>query len=129
VWLREFRGDWVRPSGTWEFIVKRKGVLPKPISITFDTEAEGDEYVRRLEAQLDRGIVPAEFSGINPVIMTVDDCIKAYRKAVTIPASDDGLLDTLAKTHRGVSLSSCTNAWADEWIATMKGADKLSAEA
>ncbi|MDN0073992.1 hypothetical protein QU481_03695 [Crenobacter sp. SG2303] len=33
-----------RPSGSWEFIVRRKGLLPKPSYLTFETEAEGDAY-------------------------------------------------------------------------------------
>lgn len=36
-----------------------KGVLAKPIYLTFASSQEGDEYARRLEALLGRGIVPA----------------------------------------------------------------------
>ncbi|VVD98940.1 hypothetical protein PHO31112_02031 [Pandoraea horticolens] len=45
-------------NGRWEYVVKRKALLPKPPYLSFDTEAEGDAYVRRLEHQLDAGIVP-----------------------------------------------------------------------
>lgn len=41
----------------WEFTVRRRDVLPKPIYLRFFNEA-GDEYVRRLEAQLDSGVIP-----------------------------------------------------------------------
>ncbi|WP_174417683.1 hypothetical protein [Burkholderia diffusa] len=49
-----------RPSGTWEYTIKRAKLLPKPLSLTFDTEEEGDAYVARLEQLLDAGIVPDE---------------------------------------------------------------------
>ncbi|WP_174556329.1 hypothetical protein [Pandoraea pulmonicola] len=40
-------------------------MLIKPIYLSFHSEAEGDEYVRRLEAPLDAGIVPVEFTSAN----------------------------------------------------------------
>ena len=36
------------PNGKWQYVFKRKGVLEKPLYLTFDTEAEGDEYADRL---------------------------------------------------------------------------------
>ncbi|MFW6854652.1 hypothetical protein [Burkholderia gladioli] len=47
-----------RPSGTWEYTIKRAALPPKPLSLTFDTEEEGDAYVARIEQLLDAGIVP-----------------------------------------------------------------------
>lgn len=35
-------------AGRWRYCVKRKGVLPKPINLTFDSEEEGDAYCARL---------------------------------------------------------------------------------
>lgn len=49
-----------RPSGTWEYAIKRAKLLPKPLSLTFDTEEEGDAYVARLQQLLDAGIVPED---------------------------------------------------------------------
>ena len=48
-------------GSSWEFIVRRKGVLPKPLYLTFASEEEGDRYVKKLEALLDAGVVPEEF--------------------------------------------------------------------
>ncbi len=110
----------LRPSGTWEYIVRRKGVLPKPVSLTFDTEAEGDEYVRRLEALLDRGVVPEEFSGVTARITSVGNCITEYVKAIPVPHSDEKLLNRLKDVHGSVPLATCTYVWADQWIANMK---------
>jgi hypothetical protein len=33
-------------ASSWEFVVRRKGLLPKPLYLTFATEAEGDHRVR-----------------------------------------------------------------------------------
>ena len=51
-----------RSNGSWEFRIREAGVLPKPLYVTFDSEAEGDAYVRRVEQLLDRGIVPEELA-------------------------------------------------------------------
>jgi len=48
-----------RSSGAWEYVVKRKKLLPAPLYLTFESEEEGDQYVRRLEALLDKGIMSA----------------------------------------------------------------------
>ena len=50
----------------------------KPLNLTFDDEAEGDEYVRRVEALLDRGIVPVEFSQKKEVRQTLRESIRRY---------------------------------------------------
>lgn len=42
----------------WQYVVKRAGLLARSLYLTFDEEAEGDAYVGRLEALLDRGVVP-----------------------------------------------------------------------
>ena len=62
----------------WAYIIKRADVLPKPLNLTFDDEAEGDEYVRRVEALLDRGIVPVEFSQKKEVRQTLRESIRRY---------------------------------------------------
>ena len=40
----------LRPNGARQYIIKRKGLLPKPLYLTFDDEAQGDRYVAALEA-------------------------------------------------------------------------------
>lgn len=50
----------MRSSGRWEFIVKKKGLLPKPVYLTFESEQAGINYCARLEALLKKGIVPPE---------------------------------------------------------------------
>ncbi|MBR8316533.1 hypothetical protein KDW36_25460 [Burkholderia dolosa] len=49
-----------RPPRRWEYTIKRAKLLTKPLSLTFETEEEGDAYVAQLEQLLDDGIVPDE---------------------------------------------------------------------
>jgi hypothetical protein len=51
-----------RRGDSWQYTIKRAGLLPQPVYLSFTSEGEGDEYVRRLEAILDRGIVPEELA-------------------------------------------------------------------
>lgn len=116
----------LRSSGTWEYIVRRKGLLPKPLYLSFKTEAEGDEYVRRLEQLLDRGVVPREFAQEQGVIRTIKDVVREYQKAVAIPKSDRLLLDTIVTTHKDVELFKVDYEWVEGWIRDMKHKDVLA---
>lgn len=48
-------------NGKYQYIVKNKKLLPKPLYFTFDNEADGDAYISDLEDLLDKGVVPNEF--------------------------------------------------------------------
>lgn len=115
-----------RPSGSWEFIVRRKGLLPKPVSLTFPNEAEGDAYCARLEALLDRGVVPPELVDQTPDIATIADAIRAYLVAVAVAESDKPLLNTLYDRKGSVLLRSVNYPWAEEWVRDMKQVDQLA---
>ena len=65
-------------ASSWEFVVRRKGLLPKPLYLTFASEAEGDQYVRKLEALLERGVVPDEFRQRAGELITIEDAARAY---------------------------------------------------
>ena len=79
-------------GSSWEFVVRRKGLLPKPLYLTFASEEEGDEYVRSLEALLDRGVVPDEFRRQQGDLVTIDDAARAYLAAQHVPSSDQRCL-------------------------------------
>jgi len=54
-------------------MIPRKGILPKPLSLTFDTEEEGDAYVKRLEQMLDAGILSEDLVARLSDLVCVDD--------------------------------------------------------
>lgn len=115
-----------RPSGTWEYIIRRKGVLPKPLSLTFQTEEEGDAYVARLEQLLDAGILPEELIAQKDQIVTIEDAIRAYMRKVSLPESDVDVLNTMIGKWTGESLTIVSFQWAESWVTRMKRSDNLA---
>lgn len=117
-----------RKDGSWEFVVKRSRLLPKPIYLTFRDEGEGDAYVRRLEQLLDRGVVPDEYRVEKreraPRLWTL---IRDYRDQVALSVADASylkvLLDRLPPT---LELRAVTFKWATEWVTAMKRDDNLA---
>jgi integrase len=114
----------LRPSGNWEFIVRRKGLLPRPLSLSFKSESEGDEYCRRLEALLDRGIVPAEFARKAGRMDTIGEAITEYKAAVHISAPDAKILEAIEGAKGCDLLAAWDYATVEGWIADMKRIDK-----
>lgn len=113
------------PNGTWQFTFKKAGVLDKPIYLTFATEAEGDEYARKLEPLLARGIVPAEFR-TEVRILTIAQLVREYERDAHPSAKDLSALNVVAK-HRGdTPLKSITAAWVDDWITEMKRVERIA---
>lgn len=116
----------MRPSGTWEYIIRRKGILPKPLSLTFDTEEEGDVYVRRLEQMLDAGILPEDLVARRSDLVTVDDAIRSYMTKVSLPLSDASLLNALVDRWKGQALTGVDYQWAENWVKGMKRRDVMA---
>lgn len=114
-------------GNTWEYVVKRKGLLTKPIYLSFTNEAEGDEYVRRLEAQLDAGVIPVEFKTATAAgAHTLVDLIRSYQVALHVPADDQALLGVLYGRIGTVSLLALNYQWAERWVSDMKRVLNLS---
>lgn len=112
-------------NGTWQYTFKRKGVLDRPLYLTFDTEAEGDEYAARLEALLDRGIVPSEHQRSERVL-TIRELVREYERDAHPSPKDVGALNTIVKKHGGTALDQINSAWVDAWIAEMKRVEKVA---
>ena len=113
------RGD------VWEYTVKRAGVLPKPLYLTFKSEAEGDAYCRNLEALLDKGIIPANHSPTTAV-RTIQSLVREYERDAHPSSKDRSAFGPLLKTRGDTPLTSINAAWVDAWIAEMKRVEKLA---
>ncbi len=113
------RGD------SWEFIVKRKALLPKPVYLTFADKAEGEAYVARLEKLLARGIVPAELATRELSTKTLRDAIRAYLTTVSVPTSDADLLNVLIGRIGTTRLTTIDYLWAEKWVQEMKRVEHL----
>lgn len=80
-----------RHGNKWEYVVKRKLLLPKAVTYRFDDEAEGDAFCARLERLLDNGIVPQELLGESRA-STLHNVIDEYLSAMPVKEEDVGLL-------------------------------------
>lgn len=112
-----------RRGDAWQYIVKRAGLLPRPLYLTFDDEAEGDAYVRRLEAQLDRGVLP----DIVAKALDLRSGVARYLSAVHVTTDDARILRVaMERLDSGVRLEQLDFAWAQGWVTRMKREDNLS---
>lgn len=116
-----------RRGESWHYTVRRAGMLPKPLYLSFDDEAEGDEYVARVEALLDRGVVPDEFNEKREVQKTLRDGVRRYLAAQHVADEDKKLLAVvIARLPRALALPALSFAWATAWVTTLKREQNLS---
>jgi len=109
----------------WEYTVKRAGVLPKPLYLTFTSEAEGDAYCRNLEALLDKGIIPADHVP-TAVVRTIQTLVREYERDAHPSPKDRSAFGPTLKTRGDMPLASLNAAWVDAWISEMKRVEKLA---
>lgn len=109
----------------WEYVFKRAGVLDKPLYLTFEDEKEGDAFAQRVDALLDRGIVPSE---AQPKLktLTIEDLVREYTRDAHPKPKDVGCLNTICRTRGATRLSAINTAWVDEWISEMKRVENIA---
>ena len=98
----------------------------QPLYLTFRDEAEGDAYCRRLEALLDRGVVPDELKQRAGAIVTLTDAIAEYRDKVAVPRSDGKLLSLQIQRIGTTRISTVDFGWVEKWVAEMKRVQGLA---
>lgn len=114
-------------NGAWEFRITRSGLLPRPVYFRFDNEQEGEAYVRRIEALLDRGVVPDELQTKIVDSKLLRDQVRAYLGAQHVSGEDQRLLTVvLSRFPSTLALSALTFPWATEWVSTLKREYNLS---
>lgn len=113
------------PNGTFQYVFKRAGVLDKPIYLTFDDEAQGDAYAKKLDTLLDRGIVPTEFRETSRML-TVDHLVREYMRDAHPSDKDAQQLTSTVKTKGSTALASINAAWVDNWVNELKREAKLA---
>lgn len=116
-----------RSPNSWEFVVKRKGLFPKPLYLTFANEKDGDAYVARLEALLDRGIVPEEFrAAYSAGMLVIGDAIREYLVQHAVQPSDRSCLGVLYARVGSIPLAKIDYSWVEAWVTGMKRERVLS---
>lgn len=108
-----------RSNGTWEFKFQKRGVLPAPVYLTFDTLEEGEAYEARVEPLLARGIVPVEMGGGNTVT-TLPALLDAYEAWNTLSESELGTLPATRMRVEGVKVTQLSYNWVEGWVDDMK---------
>ncbi|MEJ7805267.1 MAG: site-specific integrase [Telluria sp.] len=109
-----------RKNSGWEYIVKRAKVLPKPFSIVFADEAEGDAYIKKLEAMLDSGIVPPELLAKETGYVLLGELITDYLTSHSVADSDVQLMQVLYARIGATRVTAMDFAWVEKWILSMK---------
>lgn len=112
-------------TGKWEFVFKRAGVLDKPLYLTFESEEEGDAYAARLDALLDRGIVPTEHRA-DAKVSNIEQLSRLFQSEAHPSDKDRAELDVISKRAGTTPLAAITTKWVDDWISDMKRIDKLA---
>ncbi|WP_458068699.1 site-specific integrase [Rhodanobacter sp. BL-MT-08] len=116
-----------RRNGKWHYRIRRADLLPRPLYLSFDDEAEGDEYVRRIEALLDRGVVPDEFVEKREVQKTLREGIRRYLSEQHVSDEDADLLKVVQmRLPRGLGFPEMTFTWATAWVSAMKREQNLA---
>lgn len=106
-------------SGAWEYKIQRSKVLPRPVYFTFDTEAEGDAYVAKLEALLDKGVVPTELlTGQNKT--TVGTMVRQYMATENVATSEIVYLNLVIKDLGSTLLTAVTYDWVERQVEALK---------
>lgn len=109
----------------WEFCVKNSALLGKPLYLMFDTEAEGDEYCRRLEGLLARGIVPTEYQ-VQERTLTIGTLLRRYlTEHAGLKQNDKELLNALLDPLGKTSIAAIDANWVDAWVTRLKREDNL----
>ena len=111
-------------GAAWHYTIRRAGLLPKPIYLSFPTEAEGDAYVRKLEAILDRGIVPPEFT--RQTRGDLRSNVERYMVEATTSADDQKLLPVILDRLGTIRLVDLSFQWATEWVTALKREQNLA---
>lgn len=112
-------------GSTWVYTFKKSGVLAKPLHLTFESEKEGDAYAKRLQAQLDRGIVP-DMHLAPATVRTITDLVRHYARDAHLKQKDAGIIETVVKARGSTMVDAITAAWCDDWINEMKREHKFA---
>lgn len=113
-------------GNVYQYTIRRSGVLPKPVYLSYENEAEGDEFVRRLEALLDRGIVPDELLEPTSADLLRGE-LRNYLSTQSVSDTDRNCLTVMReRLPADLALSGLTFVWATQLVTKMKRQENLS---
>lgn len=107
-------------GGKWEFTIRHKALLKRPVYLRFADEREGDDYVRRAEALLAQGVLPVELAERADDLETCHQLLEAWQRTRTLSAADNSILPALAARVGTTRIAALTLAWCEAWIDQLK---------
>lgn len=107
-------------GSAWHYQIKRGGLLPKPVYLSFPSEEEGDAYVERLERLLDQGIVPPDLVERQHAGVTITAACLDYLRAAPVSDADRPNLGVLMERLGEVKIGAITYPWVETWVSSMK---------
>lgn len=108
-------------SGKWEYTIRNRALLKRPVYLRFADQGEGDAYVRRAEALLAQGIVPAELAERADDMETCQHLLEAWQRTRSLSPADESVLPALAARVGTVRIAALTLTWCEAWIDRLKG--------
>jgi len=108
------------PAGSWEYTIKNKKMLPKPWRHYTTDEEQGDALVARVEALLEKGIVPVELADHGARYLILAELIRDYLSTDTVSDPDIRILNVTYARHGEEQIQKITLAWVENWISGMK---------
>lgn len=106
-------------------VFKRAGVLDKPLYLFYETEEEALEGSRRVEALLDKHIIP-DVVVDSSVIFTLAQLVKLYERDAHPSQKDREALRTVVKAQGTTPVAAVNIKWADDWVTDMKRVGKVA---
>lgn len=107
-------------NGAWRYMFRRKGLLDKPVSITFATEKDGDAFAAYAEAQLSRGVVVNELKKKNEVFDKLHSLIWAYGGSPNVTRNDEREMNGVLKVVPFDTPCSINYKWVEDWVGKLK---------
>ena len=108
-------------TGKWELSIRSK-LLPRPLYLTYDTEADARAYGEQLTRLLAAGIVPAELLADDKPkpAQRLRHMIRAWLASGQPARTDEPVLMLLADEVGDLPITGLTYAWAEQWLSDMK---------
>lgn len=104
----------------FEYTIRHKALLKRPVYLRFADEREGDDYVRRAEALLAQGVLPVELAEKAEDLETCHQLLEAWQGTRTLSAADDAILPALAARVGTTRIAAVTLTWCETWIGQLK---------
>lgn len=107
-------------NGIWRYMFRRKGLLDKPVCITFKDEQEGDAFAAYAESRLAAGVVIAELGKKNQFFDKLHSLIWEYGGSPHISNNDQRELNGVLKNIEYDTPCPIDYQWVEEWVRELK---------